>query len=745
MRGFVRFTLSVVLIVDLATRPPLWAAPVPVQSAADQMWPRTLTKDGASVTVHEPQAIAWPDRQRLTARAAVEITPKGQDTPLLGTIELSVATRLDGGVVNLSDAQLISTHFPALDTQRAAALEAKLRAALPQIDLRPEPLAAVLLSLDQAPAAAAPVNNDPPVIFYSSVPASLVVFDGTPILAPAGSSGLSYAVNTNWNVFAYQGTWYLLNNGQWFSAGATGPYTPVSRLPDVFKTLPKDANFTEARKAIPPRPPAAGAVTPAIYVSMKPAEMIVTAGQPDLQPVSGTRLQRVANTPATLFYDPPQKRFYVLLSGRWFSASALTGPWQYGTDKLPPDFAMIPPASSDAAVLPSVPDTPQAQEAVLKAKIPATATLKRSAAKITVVYAGAPKFEPIPGTPILRAVNTSSVVLQIEGRFYACVNAAWFVAGAASGPWMLADAVPKVIKTIPPTSPAYPVTYVEVYAATPSAVTFGYTAGYLMGFVSAGVLVYGTGYYYPPYVVPGRVPIYYPYPYSYAGHVYYNSATGAWARGGTVYGPYGGAGAFSAYNPSTGSYARGSASWSNGYGTANASAYNANTGRSASTNQNWNPYGRWGSSTFSGPNKTVNTQSRSNANGSAGSFNSSTGAKGAGYHNSVTGNNGGAVKTANGDVYAGRDGNVYKHTDSGWSKYDNGGWNPVQKPSGNNRTQSSGNGRSYGGMDRGGYQQLDQDRVGRQNGWGQAGGGGGFRGFNGSGFHGGGGGRGRFR
>src|SRR5258708_23662413 len=77
-----------------------------------------------------------------------------------------------------------------------------------------------------------------------------------------------------------------------------------------------------------------------------------------------------------------------------------------------------------------------------------------------------------------------------------------------------------------------------------------------MGFVTAGLLVYGTGYYYPPYVVPGRVPAYFPYPYSYAGSVWYNPATGAWARGGTVYGPYGGAAtAGTAYNPATGAWA----------------------------------------------------------------------------------------------------------------------------------------------------------------------------------------------
>jgi hypothetical protein len=765
--SFIRRTICAFLVLA-CTGPALRAAASPApqaQTQSDLPWPRTVSRNGASVTIYQPQAESWPDRKRLTARAAVEITPAGQTTPLLGTIELSVATQIDAGVVNLSDPQLIGTHFASLSTQQAAMLEDKLRTALPQFDMRPVPLSAVLLSLDQAPAAPVPVNNDPPVIFYSAGPASLVVFDGPPVLAPAGKSGISYAVNTNWNVFAYQGTWYLLNNGQWFSAGATGPYTPVERLPDAFRNLPKDANFAEAKKAIPPHPPQQGYQPPTIFVSMKPAEIIVTTGAPDLQPVQGTSIQRVANTPSTLFFYPPQKLFYVLMSGRWFSAPGLTGPWSYATDKLPGEFAMIPPASPEAAVLPSVPETPQAQDAVLKAQIPTTATLKRATAKITVVYAGPPKFEPIPGTPILRAVNTSTVVLQIDGRFYACVSGAWFVAKSPAGPWVLADSVPKVIKTIPPTSPAYPVTYVDVYAATPTAVTYGYTAGYALGYVSAGVLVYGTGYYYPPYVVPGPVPVFFPYPYSYAGHVYYNSTTGAWARGGTiygpygaatgaryynpsngawaqggaVYGPYGGAGAFSAYNPSTGSYAHGSASWSNGYGTAYATGYNANTGRSATTNQNYNPYGRWGSSTISGPNQTVNTQSRSGYNGSAGSFNSSTGAKGGAYHNSITGSNGGAVKTQNGDVYAGRDGNVYKHTDSGWQKYNNGSWNQVQKPTNNNRTQSSNtarpggtSGRNYGGYDRGNFQQLDQDRVGRQNGWGL---GGGFRG----------GGRGRFR
>jgi hypothetical protein len=750
-----RVAATALLAVWLLAAPSLRAQP-----AEGARWPHTIAAEGASIVVFQPQAIAWPDQKTLTARAAVAITPQGKDKPILGTIEVSMATRTEpgGGMVELADPTLVASHFPALDTEQAAALDAKIRATLPRVTLRPVPLEAVQLSLKQLPVGEVAVQNEPPAIFYASRPASLVVFDGDPVLAPVGKSGLSFAVNTNWDVFVENGTWYLLNNGVWLSApAATGPYKPVAKLPAAFSALPNDANFSEARKFVPARAPASPDRVPTIFVSTKPAEIIVTAGPPQFVPIPGTGLQRIANTDGAVFFAPAQGRFYVLFSGRWFAAPGLEGPWAFATDKLPPDFALIPPESREAAVLAAVPGTVAAQEAVLKAQIPTTATLKRDAAQPTVVYAGPPQFAPVPGTAIQHAVNTQAVVLEIGGRYFACESGAWFVAAAPSGPWALADSIPPEIKTIPPSSPLYNVTYVQVYAATPTTVTYGYTAGYLMGFVSAGVLVYGTGYYYPPVIVPGRVPAYYPYPYSYGAGVYYNPSNGAWARGGTiygpygaasgaraynpstgawarggaVYGPYGGAGAFSAYNPSTGSYAHGSAVWGGGSGAANASFYNAHTGVAGSTNQNWNSYSRWGSSTVTGPNRTVQTRSGSNAQGAAGAFSSSTGAEGAGYRNRVTGNSGGVVKGANGDVYAGRDGNVYQHSDSGWSKWNNGAWNPVQPPASQNgrRTAGAGNaggaqgGGTRGTMERGNYQQLEQDRLGRQAGQRQFGGG----------------------
>jgi hypothetical protein len=457
---------------------------------------------------------------------------------------------------------------------------------------------------------------------------------------------------------------------------------------------------------------------PTIFVSTVPAEIIVTTGVPKLLPIPGTSLRYVANTDANLIVDSKTGTYYFLVSGRWFSAASLQGPWTFATPNLPPDFARIPPSSPRGSVLVSVPGTPQAREAVLQAQIPTQGTLQRSTAKIEVVYSGGPpKFVPITGTTMMYAVNTMYDVIRVGDQYYVCHQGAWFVAPSPTGAWVLAEAVPAVIYTIPPSSPVYRVTYVRIYETTPTTVTYGYTSGYTLGYVSAaGVVVYGTGYYYPPYIWPAPIPIYYPYPYTFSGATWYNPNTGAWARGGTVYGPYGGAvsggtaynpntgawahgaavygpnggaGAWSAYNPSTGSYAHGSASWGTNSGTANADWYNARTGVTGSTNQNYNQYGNWGSSTFSGANKTVNTQHQTNAQGSAGSFKSSTGAEGAGVKG-AGGNSAGVAKSASGDVYAGANGNVYKHTSDGWSEWNNGSWNPVTPPDKNSQQNASG-------------------------------------------------------
>jgi hypothetical protein len=293
-------------------------------AAAADSWPHTIVKDGATITVYQPQAISWPDRKRLTTRTALAIKKAGESAPIMGTIELALFTTVDeaAGVVTLSDPQLLSSHFPSLDTQQAATLEAKIREYLPQMQLHQQPLASVLLSLKQLPVAAVKVSNDPPVIFYADAPASLLVFDGEPVLAPAGQSGLKYAVNTNWGVFVDPGKWYLLNNGYWFAADSVaGRYSPTALLPVPFQALKRDPNFASAAAFIPAKSSPADNTAPRIFVSQKPAEIIVTAGAPQMRSVTDTGLQRVVNSPNG-----------VLLSGTKPLLRAALGPLVLGED-----------------------------------------------------------------------------------------------------------------------------------------------------------------------------------------------------------------------------------------------------------------------------------------------------------------------------------------------------------------------------------------------------------------------------
>lgn len=690
-------------------RPGVAAPAVAMSTAA---WPHTLATERGSAVVYQPQALSWPDLATLNARMAVGITPTGSKTTTLGTIDVAFATRSDlaDRTVVLSAPKLTAASFPAADAQQAARFEQGIAAALAKMGDKRVPLDSIVLSLNgpQRTPRNTPIATTPPTIFYSSRAASLLLFDGEPVLAPVTGSGLSVAVNTNWDVFVADASkqWYWLNNGGWLTSSAfKGPWSPVTRLPAAFAQLPSDNNYAAVRKQIPGHPIKASEL-PTIFVSTSPAEIIVTSGPPKLTAIAGTSLRFVANTNANLFVDSANGKYYYLTAGRWYSAANLEGPWTYATATLPADFKRIPRSGPRGSVLTFVPGTPEAQAAVLMAEIPTQASLARDTTRIDVVYSGPPKFEPIAGTTMTYAVNTMYDVIGVASTYYTCYQGAWFVSSSPSGPWALAESVPKVIYTIPPTNPLYRVTYVEVYGSTPTAVTYGYTAGYSMGYVYDGVVVYGTGYYYPPVIWPAPIPIYYPYPYTFTGTTWYNPATGAWARGGTIYGPYGGAakggtaynpatgawahggavygpnggaGAWSAYNPSTGGYAHGSASWGTNSGTANANWYNGRTGITGSTNQNYNAYGSWGSSSFSGASKTVNTQHQSNANGTAGSFRSSTGAEGAGAKG-ANGNSAGIAKGSGGNVYAGANGNVYRHTDNGWSKWNDGSWNPVTPP-----------------------------------------------------------------
>ena len=151
----------------------------------------------------------------------------------------------------------------------------------------------------------------------------------------------------------------------------------------------------------------------------------------------------------------------------------------------------------------AVPGTTPAKEALIANSIPQTATISRNEAQLEVKYDGEPQFKHIEGTELEYAVNTATPVIRVADKnYYAVENAVWFVGPSPQGPWVVATDVPDEIYSIPPNAPLHYVTYVKVYSSTPEVVHVGYTPGYYGSVVSSSTttVVYGTGWYYPPYI-----------------------------------------------------------------------------------------------------------------------------------------------------------------------------------------------------------------------------------------------------
>ncbi|HEX2324385.1 MAG TPA: carbohydrate-binding family V/XII, partial [Chloroflexota bacterium] len=342
---------------------------------------------------------------------------------------------------------------------------------------------------------------------------------------------------------------YLRALGLWFEAGTLdGPWglaaQPPATLGSAMQTVAKSqrVNLLDDPGSGLKEGVARG-VVPNIHLSTAPAELVQTQGRPDYEPIEGTDLLHVRNASTNILLDTTDQRHYLLLSGRWFrSASLMNGPWEYvAHDKLPADFAKIAEAHPRGAVLASVPGTPQAKEALIDNSIPPTAEVDRKATTYQATYDGAPKFQPVEGTALHHAANSPAPVIQVSPTsYYALQNGIWFVAPTPQGFWEVATTVPPVIYTIPVSSPLYYVTHVHVYSATAQTVYVGYTPGYYGTVVApASVVVYGTGYVYPPVYVGAY---WYPPPvtYGYGAGFAWGAFTG-FAFGAIAAGAWGGA------------------------------------------------------------------------------------------------------------------------------------------------------------------------------------------------------------
>jgi hypothetical protein len=506
------------------------------QAAAASAWPQKATAGGMTYTLNAP-AYTGISGNTVSMRSAVQVG-SGNGNPVDGTLEMTavISQATDPGYVELGNFQITGCKMADGSDDAAKSAVAGL--------LDGMALEAMLTTIVQGVAVDSSrdvtgLANPVPAIRVVDRPAVLVSVNGQPVLGDC-AAGWKRVVNTPSILLkSPDGAWYSRVGGSiWLSSvDLDGPFTKVESLPpqevlSAVGSVPPPPAGTQA----PAAPVSASSrAIPDVVVATVPTLLVSTNGAPQMGPACDG-VERAMNSSVPLLRSGGA--WWTLGAGRWYSAADLeNGPWSYvAPSAVPASFANLPAEGQIASARASVPGTLEANSAAVASSIVRAVTVKRSGANCSVKFRGEPAFVAMDGG-LSYASNATQPVIQSGNTMYCCDNGAWFSAPSASGPWQVCDSVPGAIYSIPPSSPVYACTYVEVMASSPESVTFGCTPGYMGTYMQGGTPVYGTGYDYnasnpqpvdpievnvSSYVAPS-------YPSTYGNQAEYSYASGTYA------------------------------------------------------------------------------------------------------------------------------------------------------------------------------------------------------------------------
>ena len=180
---------------------------------------------------------------------------------------------------------------------------------------------------------------------------------------------------------------------------------------------------------------------PRIIFAFERAILVAYDGAPTLEPIEGSSLERVANTPYAVVFDPSSRDYYLNGANLWYTARNPLGPWT-DTLRVPAAVrAIVPPDTSAAAQVQGPPPL------VLTATDPTE----------LISTDGPPRYAPLVGDELLYVTNTESDVLRevSSQALYVLLAGRWYRATSPDGPWSFVrgDELPASFKRVPPDSP----------------------------------------------------------------------------------------------------------------------------------------------------------------------------------------------------------------------------------------------------------------------------------------------------
>ena len=195
-------------------------------------------------------------------------------------------------------------------------------------------------------------KGKPPTVFYSDKPAEVILFEGQPSYENITGTQLSYATNTDAELFGTSTQeYYYLVAGRWFEAAdLQGPWTYATpELPPDFANIPANSPAARVLVSVPGTEEAKDAVLMAqvpttAVVDPKAAEQAKVSynGKPEFKKIEGTSLEYAANTADKVIKVGDS--YYLCLQGVWFMSSAPEGPWKTASS-IPKEIYSIPPSS----------------------------------------------------------------------------------------------------------------------------------------------------------------------------------------------------------------------------------------------------------------------------------------------------------------------------------------------------------------------------------------------------------------
>jgi len=180
---------------------------------------------------------------------------------------------------------------------------------------------------------------------------------------------------------------------------------------------------------------------PRILFSYQRAILVQYDGDPALGPIEGTNLQRVANTPFAVVYDPGSGDYYLSGAHLWYTSKDPLANWREIPAAPPAVVNVVPPDTSSADQVGGEP--------------PAVITATEPTEMISID--GQPNFAPLVDGDLLYVTNTESDIVREVGTqaVFVLLAGRWYRADSPDGPWSFvrSDQLPQSFRRVPADSP----------------------------------------------------------------------------------------------------------------------------------------------------------------------------------------------------------------------------------------------------------------------------------------------------